>query len=200
MNGGFRKSKGIIIELTSLLDIILIMLFWMMLNVSNSAQDAEKRAQEKIDAADAKVVQIQSDAQKEIDSMKEQNQKQIDQINEQNREMKQNAENMQSALDGFSSGKMVTLEMKFKDGSDVIYVSQGTHDAKTVTVDDKLAENLAEVLNSYGLDKNSIILAAFMYDGNSVLYRDVDKVQNVLSTIKGNYKNIYFTHINTTKS
>ena len=54
---GFRKNKGIIIELTSLLDIIMIMLFWVMLNVSNNAQDIEKKAQEKIDEANAKTVQ-----------------------------------------------------------------------------------------------------------------------------------------------
>ena len=199
MNGGFRKNKGIIIELTSLLDIIMIMLFWVMLNVSNSAADAEKKAQEKIDAANSKVASAQADAQKQIDEAKQENQKQIDQINEQNREMKQNAENMQNALDGFSEGKMVTLEMKYEGGHDVIYVSQNGGSSKSVTVDDKLKDNLASALNSYGLDKDSIILAAFMYDGNTVLYRDVNNVQDVLSKIKGNYKNIYFTHINTTK-
>lgn len=199
MNGGFRKNKGIIIELTSLLDIIMIMLFWVMLNVSNSAADAEKKAQEKIDAANSKVASAQADAQKQIDEAKQENQKQIDQINEQNREMKQNAENMQNALDGFSEGKMVTLEMKYEDGHDVIYVSQNGGSSKSVTVDEKLKDNLSSALNSYGLDKDSIILAAFMYNGNTVLYRDVNNVQDVLSKIKGNYKNIYFTHINTTK-
>lgn len=188
MNGGFRKSKGIIIELTSLLDIILIMLFWVMLNVSSSAADAEKKAQEQIDAANAQVVQAQQDAQKQIDD-----------IIDQNAEMRQDAENMQLALDGFGSGKMVTLEMKFEDSRDIIYVSQDSGSAQSVVVDDKLSENLAAALNSYGLDKDSIILAAFIYDGNTVLYRDVNTVQNVLGTIKGNYKNIYFTHINTTK-
>ena len=188
MNGGFRKNKGIIIELTSL-----------MLNISNSAADAEKKAQEKIDAANSKVESAQADAQKQIDEAKQENQKQIDKINEQNREMKQNAENMQNALDGFSEGKMVTLEMKYEDGHDVIYVSQNGGSSKSVTVDEKLKDNLSSALNSYGLDKDSIILAAFMYDGNTVLYRDVNNVQDVLSKIKGNYKNIYFTHINTTK-
>ncbi len=185
---GFRKNKGIIIELTSLLDIIMIMLFWLMFNVSSSAADAEKKAQEKIDEANLKVAAAQADAQKEIDK-----------INEQNKEMKQNAENMQNALDGFSSGKMVTIEMRFENNADVIYVSQSGTDAKAVSVDDKLSENLSAALNSYGLDKDSIILAAFMYNGDTVLYRDVNKVQSILSTIKGNYKNIYFTHINTTK-
>ncbi len=199
MNGGFRKNKGIIIELTSLLDIIMIMLFWVMLNISNSAQNAEKKAQEKVDAANAKVVQAEKDAQEEIQRAKEQNQKELDDINKKNQEIKQAAENMQEALDGFGNGKMVTLEMKYENSHDVIYISQGVEDKKTVSVDDKLKDNLSAALNSYGLDKNSIILAAFMYDGNTVLYRDVEKMQDTLSSIKNNYKNIYYTHINTTK-
>lgn len=197
--GGFRKNKGIIIELTSLLDIIMIMLFWVMLNVSNSAQNAEKKAQEKVDTANAKVVQAQKDAQDEIERAKQQNQKELDDMNKKNQEIKQAAEDMQQALDGFGNGKMVTLEMKYEDSHDVIYISQGIEEKKTVSVDEKLKDSLSAALNSYGLDKNSIILTAFVYDGDSVLYRDVEKVQSTLSSIKSNYKNIYYTHINTTK-
>lgn len=196
---GFRKNKGIIIELTSLLDIILIMLFWLMLNISNSAADIEKKAQEKIDAANAKVQQAQDDADKQVQKAREDADKQIEQINEQNREMRQQSENMQAALDGFSNGKMITIEMKYDGGHDTIFVSQNGGDKKAVEIDDDLSKNLSAVLNSYGMDKDSIILAAFMYDGNSVLYRDVNTVQNTLSSIKGSYKNVYFTHINTTK-
>lgn len=38
---GFRKNKGIVLELTSLLDVIMIMLFWVMTDVSASA-DSQK--------------------------------------------------------------------------------------------------------------------------------------------------------------
>ena len=193
------KIREIILDFTSLLDIIMIMLFWVMLNVSNSAQNAEKKAQEKVDAANAKVVQAQKDAQDEIERAKQQNQKELDDMNKKNQEIKQAAEDMQQALDGFGNGKMVTLEMKYEDSHDVIYISQGIEEKKTVSVDEKLKDSLSAALNSYGLDKNSIILTAFVYDGDSVLYRDVEKVQSTLSSIKSNYKNIYYTHINTTK-
>ena len=160
---------------------------------------AEKKAQEKVDAANAKVVQAQKDAQDEIERAKQQNQKELDDMNKKNQEIKQAAEDMQQALDGFGNGKMVTLEMKYEDSHDVIYISQGIEEKKTVSVDEKLKDSLSAALNSYGLDKNSIILTAFVYDGDSVLYRDVEKVQSTLSSIKSNYKNIYYTHINTTK-
>ncbi|MBR7008165.1 MAG: hypothetical protein IKH90_05995 [Ruminococcus sp.] len=185
---GFRKNKGIIIELTSLLDIIMIMLFWVMLNVSNNAQDIEKKAQEKIDEANAKTVQAQQDAQEQIDKIKEEN-----------KATELAAKNMQDALDGFSNGMMVSVEMRYSDGKDVIYVSRNNSEPAAVEVNDKLNEELSKALDSYGLTKDSIILAAFMYDGDKVLYRDVNKVLDTLGKIKGNYKNIYFTQINTTK-
>ena len=185
---GFRKNKGIIIELTSLLDIIMIMLFWVMLNVSNNAQDIEKKAQEKIDEANAKTVQAQQDAQE-----------QIDKIREENKATELAAKNMQDSLDGFSSGMMVSVEMRYSGGKDVIYVSRNNSEPTAVEVNDKLNEELSKALDSYGLTKDSIILAAFMYDGDKVLYRDVNKVLDTLGKIKGNYKNIYFTQINTTK-
>lgn len=185
---GFRKNKGIIIELTSLLDIIMIMLFWVMLNISNNAQDIEKKAQEKIDEANAKTVQAQQDAQEQIDKIKEEN-----------KATELAAKNMQDALDGFSNGMMVSVEMKYSDGKDVIYVSRNNSEPAAVEVNDKLNEELSKALDSYGLTKDSIILAAFMYDGDKVLYRDVNKVLDTLGKIKGNYKNIYFTQINTTK-
>ena len=185
---GFRKNKGIIIELTSLLDIIMIMLFWVMLNVSNNAQDIEKKAQEKIDEANAKTVQAQQDAQEQIDKIKEEN-----------KATELAAKNMQDALDGFSSGMMVSVEMRYSGGKDVIYVSRNNSEPAAVEVNDKLNEELSKALDSYGLTKDSIILAAFMYGGDKGLYRDVNKVLDTLGKIKGNYKNIYFTQINTTK-
>jgi predicted Holliday junction resolvase-like endonuclease len=196
---GFRKNKGIIIELTSLLDIIMIMLFWVMLNISNSAQDVEKKAQEKIDAANAQATQAQQEAEEKISKAQEDAKAQIAQEQERSKETARAVINMQNALDGFSNGMMVTVEMRFEDNHDVIYVSQNGGTPVTVEVNDELSKNIVSALNSYGLDKDSIILAAFMYDGDKVLYRDVNKVGEVLSTVRGNYKNLYFTHINTTK-
>ena len=89
--------------------------------------------------------------------------------------------------------------MRYSDGKDVIYVSRNNSEPAAVEVNDKLNEELSKALDSYGLTKDSIILAAFMYDGDKVLYRDVNKVLDTLGKIKGNYKNIYFTQINTTK-
>lgn len=196
----FRKNKGIIIELTSLLDIIMIMLFWVMLNISNSAQDVEKKAQEKIDAAESRVVQAQQDASSRIEKAREDAMAQVAQAEERNKENTAAVVKMQSALDGFNSGMMVSIEMKYADSKDTLYISQNGGTPVSVAIGDDLSKDIVNALNSYGLDKDSIILAAFIYDGDKVLYRDVNRVQDILSTVKGNYKNLYFTHINSSKS
>ena len=54
---GYRKSKGLALELTSLLDVIMIMLFWVMTNSSASAADAQDKADKKVKAAQTKIEQ-----------------------------------------------------------------------------------------------------------------------------------------------
>ena len=44
------KNKGIIIELTALLDVILIMLFWVMLNMDRETEKIKTDAAEKAGA------------------------------------------------------------------------------------------------------------------------------------------------------
>ena len=45
---GFRKNKGIVLELTSLLDVIMIMLFWVMTDVSASADSQKEDAKAQV--------------------------------------------------------------------------------------------------------------------------------------------------------
>lgn len=47
---GFRKNKGIVLELTSLLDVIMIMLFWVMTDVSASADSQKEDAKAQVQA------------------------------------------------------------------------------------------------------------------------------------------------------
>jgi beta-galactosidase len=45
---GFKKNKGIVLELTSLLDVIMIMLFWVMTDVSASADSQKEDAKAQV--------------------------------------------------------------------------------------------------------------------------------------------------------
>lgn len=66
---GYRKSKGIVIELTALLDVILIMLFWVMMNVQEDSESAMADAEKQTAAAQQQL----EDTQNELDRLIEKN-------------------------------------------------------------------------------------------------------------------------------
>ena len=183
----FKKSKGMIIELTSLLDVIMIMLFWVMMNISQGAEKAEDKAQKEISAANAQVQQEKEKARQKIDNLEsEKNEKDIQ------------IKNMQSAFDGFENGMMISLNIRYENGADKLYISQNGENSAVLDIDAFLAENIITKLDSFS-KKDTVLLAAVVYDGNTVLYRDVTAVKAAMESVKDNYDNIYFTYINATK-
>ena len=63
---GFRKNKGIVLELTSLLDVIMIMLFWVMTDVSASADSQKEDAKAQVQAV---TQQLEKQKQKSADEL-----------------------------------------------------------------------------------------------------------------------------------
>ena len=55
------KGKGIIIELTALLDVILIMLFWVMMNMKDETEAVQNEAEAKVSEVQQKYSQLVED-------------------------------------------------------------------------------------------------------------------------------------------
>ena len=162
---GFRKNKGIVLELTSLLDVIMIMLFWVMTDVSASA-DSQKE--------DAKA-QVQAVTQQ----LEEQKQKSAD-------ELEKLREDMQ-------------LDMRNENGTDKLYISRNDEDIMTVTPDEDISGRLISLFEGLGAADGEVMLAAVVYDGDAVLYRNMRIVENAVQAVSDKYENVYFTYINTSK-
>ncbi|MDE6798171.1 MAG: hypothetical protein K2J36_09200 [Ruminococcus sp.] len=67
------KNKGIIIELTSLLDVILIMLFWLMMNLQEQNKNISQEAEQRIAQAEETVAnaeKISADSLEELEKIK----------------------------------------------------------------------------------------------------------------------------------
>ena len=196
----FHKNKGIVIELTALLDVIMIMLFWVMMNMSEKTEDANSKAQEEIKAAQQQVMIEKEKAQEQIDSI-------LDDTSRQIAEIKENAENAdsmalknQQALDGYEQGLPVKLSLKFENGEDYLYISKGEDIQTSFTVSGgNLSEQIISAFEQMGLEKDEVILCALVYDGSQVLNRDYNAVANAAQQIREVYGNFYCTYINTTK-
>ena len=68
---GFRKNKGIVLELTSLLDVIMIMLFWVMTDVSASADSQKEDAKAQVQAVTQQLEEQKQKSADELEKLRE---------------------------------------------------------------------------------------------------------------------------------
>lgn len=186
-----NKNKGLIIELTSLLDVILIMLFWVMMVSSDKADKAEQQAEEKIQAANAQAqVQIEEareDADRYINERLAEQKDQLDKLDEYVR-----------TIEGFENGEMLSISLTYVDKSEMLSFARAGEQISSVALTDysDIEYEIRKVLDQLP-NKDGIILAAFIYDGNTALYRDVQGVRKALESLREDYGGIYFAYINT---
>lgn len=189
----YRKSKGIVIELTALLDVILIMLFWIMMNVQEAGEsamaDAEKRA---------------SAAQQQL----EETQNELNRLTEKNAELLKKwsaAENLnqeaaanQEALIGYEQGKLITLDVEYDtDGKLYVYNSDERLGSVSLNSVTEISRCIIDSLEKAGLEENDVILCVLIYDGSVSLYKDVKTVNAAIDVVRDLYKNFYCAYINT---
>lgn len=173
------KNKGLVIELTSLLDVILIMLFWVMMVSGDKAEKAEADADQKL--AEAKSIAAEAEAYKE-----------------QYRKDIELGEDMSAALNNFENGEMLSISITVTSSSNMLSFSRSEETLSSVVLSNysDVEAEIRHVLDSLP-DKNGIILAAFIYDGSVALHRDVEAVKRALENLKQDYPGIYFAYVNT---
>lgn len=185
------KNKGIAIELTALLDVILIMLFWVMLNMEDQTEKAKTDAAEAIAAQQAEFDRKSDELKTELDTVKAQYERFLD----------ENAEDTavanQKALDEFAEGRMITLNLSY-DAVGKLYILDENGEITHTMLDseDNIAANIKKVLREQGLGKDDVILCALVYDGSRALYRDVNLVTSAAQSVGKDYSKFYCTYIN----
>lgn len=173
----FSKNKGLIIELTSLLDVILIMLFWVMMNSSGKAEEAEKNAARQIDEANARVTRIEEETAAQLEEMSE----------------------YVKTVEGFENGEMLSISITYENGWDVLSFVRAGEELSSLRLseDVQVESEMRNVLDSLTNGDKKVILAAVIYDGNTALYRDVKTVRDALESVRSDYEDVYFAYINT---
>ena len=185
------RNKGIAIELTALLDVILIMLFWVMLNMENETDRVKTVAAEEI-----------AQRQEAFDRSTEELQTELDYVTAQyNRFLDENADDLavanQKALDEFGEGRMFTLNLSYDAVGKLFILDESGELAHTlISSEEDIAGSITKVLEQSGLDKDDVILCAFVYDGDRALYRDVSMITSAADTVGKEYSKFYCTYIN----
>lgn len=199
-----KKNKGIIIELTALLDVIFIMLFWVMINVTQSNEDIKADAE-------SMVAQAQADADSQVEQMKQDTQSQIDEIRRQASDdvsaawasaesVNSNAAANQKALEGYEQGRVLTLNLRYFDAGE-ISISNGGIPIGTVKLGtaEEMYEGIAASLEKEGIKEDEVVMCAMVYDGNKALYKDVQDITEAVDMVGKKYDKLYCTYINTAR-
>ena len=185
---GFRKNKGIVLELTSLLDVIMIMLFWVMTDVSASADSQKEDAKAQVQAVTQQLEEQKQKSADELENLRKNMQKQIDEAYKKAENINSNAAKNQQALDGYTQGMLISLDMRNENGTDKLYISRND-----------ISGRLISLFEGLGAADGEVMLAAVVYDGDAVLYRNMRIVENAVQAVSDKYENVYFTYINTSK-
>lgn len=184
-----HKSKGIVIELTALLDVILIMLFWVMTNVQGQTEDIRTDADAKIASLEQKLEDVQAEADQEIEKAW----KVAENINS-------TAAANQQALYEYEQGLPVKLSLKY-EGRAELYISNSDNELGSIMVssETEMADEIVEAFTQAGIDREDVVLCALIYDGEVALYRDVNAVKAAIAHVTKTYTGCYCTNINTAR-
>ncbi len=196
---GFHKSKGIVIELTALLDVIFIMLFWMIVNVQDSGEAVKADAESRIEAAEAQTAKEQQ-AREELESLVEQKDKEIAEAWAFAESIDSTAAADHQALEGYEQGMLMTLNLKYEDSGELYILNNGSELGRSgIGSQEEIYSGIISSLNAAGLDTEDVVLCAMVYDGSKALYKDVKTVTAAVDDVSGIYKNFYCTYINTAR-
>lgn len=190
------KNKGIIIELTALLDVILIMLFWVMMNTRNDMNSAVTEAENKADAAQKQLVIVQE----QLDSLREETDAEIADIWKIAESINENAAANQQALIGFENGRLMTLNIKY-DTDGTLYIHNGSSQLVKAAISsaDDVYNEIISAFERSEFDTEDVILCALVYDSKNSLYKDVNNVKRAIDKARNVYKYFYCAYINTSE-
>lgn len=167
------KQKGIIIELTSLLDVILIMLFFVMMQSGRQSEEYREQADKEIAAA----------------------QEQTELVHKQLETEKQKEKMLADALTGFEGGELYELKISFDETADVLVLSFAGEELDRLGFEQ--TKEIEEAVMGIDIPEGSAVLAAVIYDGNKVLYRDMESIRAALDKLSKENDNIYIGYIDT---
>ena len=175
----------------TLLDVILIMLFWVMLNMENQTEKAKEDAANAVAEQQAEFDRMSTELRAELDTVRAEYERFLD----------ENAEDAavanQKALDEFAEGRMITLNLSYDAVGKLYILDESGELAHTMlNSEEDIAGSIMNVLEESGLGKDDVILCALVYDGSRALYRDVSLVSAAAERVGREYNKFYCTYIN----
>ena len=204
------KNKDVILDFTSLLDIVLLILFFFILYSAFNVQEAETRA----DAARAAYEQELGALQDKKAGLEEERARLRAEGSKLRTEwervlaLDENAGRNQQALIAFDQGAMLAFNLQKEDDSDAWTLNAVRKSAAegedetvgTVRPGDDLYGSIVGILDSAGYGKDDVLIITFTYNGNVIgTHRLYVEIMKAFRAVQKERKNVYLTAINVSK-
>ncbi len=190
------KIREIILDFTSLLDIIMIILFFFILFTNMDTETAMTRAEQK----ETEYSTLIEEVSREQSDWKKKTEKEWSRIESAD----ENAGANQKALLDFDNGAVLSINITDISTGDDFELSITGDNKKLIGFTwagtDDFRERLLSVLKKLDIDSGKVIISTLTYDGYSLgTEKAVPQVENVVRKLQEQYKNLYFTTINVTR-
>lgn len=198
-----KRKREIILDFTSLLDVIMIILFFFILFSHIETIDAKSRYEAAMSDADAVLAEADERMQaaesrmEEAKALHEEAQTKLDNLEEEN---PRSAANIDGIAE-FSKGLNLRLQLTAKGDSwsvSLCRADQGSESFAEISYGtaEAMAQSITHALGAIGYTKQDTILAIFVYDGNlggsKAAY---DKLHDAFDRMKKEYKYLYISDL-----
>lgn len=190
------KVREIILDFTSLLDVVMIILFFFVLYSSIDTENAAEKAK----AAEASFTEMQEQNEREQMEWRQKADEEWERI----LSADANAGKNQQALSAYNDGKEISFNLHEVEKGDVwtLSVLSGNKRIGEISSEDsrELKEKLKEMVKKAGYAPDDVIISTLTFNGNDFgTEAAVPTVEKAIMSIQREYKNLYFTTINISK-
>ena len=194
------KFKEILLDFTSLLDVIMIILFWFILNYHNQTVAIQEQANQKINEAESIVAEVDEkkaelaekeqellDQQSEIESM-------LAEIKDADERKGANI----AGLNEFQKGINLTVRLERENNGKFVMLIYKGNDLDSEMADEEIAlsdfdtERFSMIIRNYDYKEDDAVLLELVYNNEEIgSNKAVGTIDEVLEEIKEEYPYLY---------
>lgn len=190
------KVREVVLDFTSLLDIIMIILFFFILFSNLDVESAVEQSEE----IQSQYSSLIEETEQEQSQWREQAAAEWERIQKTDK----NAARNQQALIDLDKGAMISMNLQeIRSGEDfVLSVTSNNKKVSDIRYEsaDKMTERLTAVLQECGLRQENVMIGVLTYDGYAYGTEiAVPMIEEAVRKIQKEYTSFYFTTINISK-
>ena len=198
------NKREIILDFTSLLDVIMIILFFFILFSHLETEEAKiafQTAQQNAIQREEEAEQKLEDAEKLLEEARQKEQQAADKLYEAELAGERQGENVEGITD-FSRNLNIRVKLKMISGSSgwSLLVFKGEQQIAEIPKESvsTMSQAFLSALSDMGCDKEDTLLCVYVYDASQAGTASADRdIQRIFNEVKGQYRHFFYSELDT---